>query len=480
VPDISSADLRNVARYIVRSKQISALREHIEEFFQLKYGSVDPDQDPVNMVARFFSENERLLDAMKHLASYPLPVLEDLAHEIVRSPHTEGEQSHIEDFLLRRYGASSPTIDPIDGVLRFFSESTNLLKAVTFLVDSRRTLVVLANALGHDEDSEYCDLDAQHDEAAAKVLEALEIGNIEWLPEYEEWGARRDRRLEERAREFDEHQGRADEQNLMRYASTAWPYLETLLRGSIHFYSELFGYDDESAVTRAFSHARSQHSLNPMFDAIQGIENAFAQDEDKRKLCTWHFDRPSPFHGFLEGEIEVIPNVWPTAWIGKAARFDPRISEVPLDDPFRMSRLNKYKTEIDYCRNFYAHRGERVVWNAGVEEAKYSFQVAQGLIHRFDTELHLSPVLIVLIQKGFDAYGRRVVRFVRDRDIKDDGVFSRDKVRYLFARKEEEVELHTFYLCAYPAFSGMFEPVMYPVRKVLPAERRTSAPTLLL
>jgi len=415
--------------------------------------------------------------------SRPPPSLENLAHYIATAVSTEATRDLLREEILRgQFGVSGEHIDLTVGILRYLSHESNLRRAVRFLVADRRTMAALANELAisrgkvKSSDDVYCNPNASVEIATERVLDALDVPRIEWQPEYNEWGARRDSYLDKIGREFDELQEFNDQEKLMRLGSVAWPYLQKLLQVSINFYAEFFGYGDENPVTQAFKYARCQNTLNRILDAIQGIEKSFAPQGDEtqdayheRELCRWHFDRDSPFQGFLNGKMTITLDEMPSDWIQSAIKFDRKLACLKPGDTTVILRLNKYKADIEYCRNFYSHKTESIVKSVGPSKARYSFQTARDLIKRLDTQLHLCPVLILTIEDGFDAYGRRVIRFVHEDDIKDDGTFQRKQVRYFFARRDEEITMHAFYFCSYPARRGKFEPVVYPVQKLLPA-----------
>lgn len=420
--------------------------------------------------------------------------LRALAHYIVNAESTKRERDYIVNYVLgRRYGVNEAHVDPVQGVLRYLAEAPYVFEGLVHLVDSRRTWASLANEMVDDPSYAFCDLDADLNTAIERVIQALaerERLQIRWPKMAEEYldTSKVQARLSKIEDDWAEVQQCTDPEKLKHLGSVAWDYLGDLLKHAIRFYSEFFGYGDATDITKAFAHARRQESLNPLLEAIVGIENRLRPKQVKlpdaeaesdteirvaeekaskeRDLCMWSFGRNSPFEGLLDADVQIQLADANPEWLLCLQKFHKGLELVEQTASVQTKTLYLYQADVAYYRNFYGHDPEPRIVTAGLARARESFRRAQRIVNRL-AELHISPTLIIPIEDGVDGYGRRVVRFVRDQDRKETGMYPRDRIRYMFPREDEVIELHEFYFCVSPANNGLFEPVLYRASKII-------------
>lgn len=393
--------------------------------------------------------------------------------------------------------AISVTSDPlVDGVSRYLLErihsQDDITEELEYLLDSWRTIVALANEIVGSKDDSYCPMDIGPHGAKSKLLEACEARLIHWPPKYHGLSKMRSK-LRNVAEDIDEADPSSiSEESLKHYATIGWTYLEDVLRYAIQFYYYfLESEQNDSGLLESFRRVRVADTLSGRLDAIINLQAEFNKkeivrkspsevytDEERtglnlyereRQLFQWHFGRCTPFEGFLDDVVEVDLESIPQGLKQSLEEKDPGIHSTKRRSqpgPPKTQRINWYKSAISYYRNYYSHGRSWVA--AGVERAKGSFQQAREIIDRFTSpELGIMPVMIVPIEDGYDGFGRRIVRFVHEKDIDDNCSFRREKIRYLYANRNQDIQLHRFHFCLQPANSRMIVPYLIKVESVL-------------
>ncbi|HUV93825.1 MAG TPA: hypothetical protein VMX14_03190 [Anaerolineae bacterium] len=398
--------------------------------------------------------------------------IDDLAFRIASSPHTERSRGSILDTL--RVLLEIPELEVEDleyAVRRHLAEHANLAVAIAAILDVE-AVVYLANEIAFDPG--FCSIGASRDTAISKLLEALGVRQVVWDPRFR--GIHRIRqRLDELHEEVMQSRRarRISSAELQRFGQVGWAYVETLLKVAVRFYAQLFGTGADSSVGRCFRHALRCRTLGSIVDAIMDIEESFEEQPLSAQQCRQRLGRCSPFGGMFGGMVSVdeddVSDDWLRVYRRLAGRRGLRRQE---GQPFYLERFFKVKTDIRVYRNFFAHKDEPAVERLGWQHALRSLRAARHLVVTLNEsrEGMIYPRLVVPVWRGQDAFGRTVVRFVSELDLRDDGSYdiSRACRMYPDPATRRSLRMHEFYFCN-PVYDGVFDPVVCSLAGVRPA-----------
>jgi hypothetical protein len=390
--------------------------------------------------------------------------IDELASQIAGSPHTEGSRESILEALRVSLNVRELEVEDLEyAIRRHLAEHANLVVAIERILDAQ-TAAYLANEIANSQD--YCPINADSDTAVSKLLAVVGIPPIAWDIRFQ--GIYR---IERRLNELHEEMIQRGTRNvlaadLQKYGIVGWNYLETLLKVALRFYAKVFGTDRDSAVGRALGHALRCRNLMSLVEAIKGIENSFEEVPLASRECKLKLDRSSSFQGLLDGMVNVEERDISDEWVATYKKLAERTVRKPEDMSLSVERFHKLRTDIQVYRNFFAHADEKAIEEAGWPHALSSLKAA----HHFVTSLRdIYPRLIVPVWRGQDAFGRLVIMFLSELDIRDDGSYdiSRAHRMYPHAENNQSLQMHRFYLCA-SVYDGVFEPALCNLADVRP------------
>ena len=359
------------------------------------------------------------------------------------------------------------------GIMSFLAQANDWREALKHLLRDRRIVTALANELAGHSNYDYCPRSSDLTSALSKLLDTVKLPVIS-PPQQFRGRAQEDEFLIRTRQELDDL-GNDDHKRFKDLADRGWGELETLTKIVVRFHQYLFGKVEEIAAS--FENALEASGLNQRLDGMRNIQKKFEERNEERSNyvyqreridCQWHLGRPTPFGSFLDGEIEVdlskVPSRWSIKWQDTLARFDN--SKKDAIGITSISLLNYYKANVDFYRHFYAHSNRQEWIHAGSEMVCRSFEAAAEIVQRI-LDLRLCPDMIIPIAIGRDGFQRRVAFFVHERDLKNDGSYSRRDIRVMFLGGDQFVQLHCVYFCPYPAKTGMLEPFLVPADEVI-------------
>ncbi len=388
-----------------------------------------------------------------------------------------------EDYLL-----ASDVVGLETGILHYLARHPDVGTSLEHVLGNRSLVVLLANDLAGKDPYEYCPRDAPFSSALEKLLGTAQIRTLR--PPKGFIGSAREEAFLQKTQQDLADLSERDSVEYKELATRGWGELERLLHIVIRFHNALF---EDPEIANAFAHATAARGLNPKLSHMRAIRKLFDEYEKpqepddtigpvdphiktykylkERMLCRWRFGRFTPFGDFLEGEVEIdlstVPSRGSVSWQDSLAKFDPNhkhsSGKVTLD------RLKVYQTDVDFYRNFYAHCNQQECERAGGGMVRLSAHAAGKVIQRM-LDLHLCPEMVVPVAYGEDSFGRRVAFFVHERHISDDGVYQRSRMRLVYLRGSQKVDLGHFYFCSYPVQTGAFEPFLVPVEEILREE----------
>jgi len=395
--------------------------------------------------------------------------IDELAFRIASSPHTEQSRKTILGDLRVLLEMPLEIEDLEYAIRRYLAEHANLAVAVETILDPK-TAAYLASEIAHDQD--FCPTSADQDMAIGKLLAILGVQQIVWDPRFQ--GVHRIRRRLEKLYEEMMQKGRAKKvpvADLQRFGGVGWGYVETLLSMAIRFYSKAFGTDLDSAVGRAFAHALRCRTLTSKVEAIERIEESFKKESLMSRECRQRLGRRSPFEGLFDGMVVIGEQDISDEWLEVYSDLSRSILPERREEHFPLERLYTLKTDIRVYRNFFAHKDEAAIEEAGWEHALRSFRASR----RFATALGeaadgaLYPGLIVPVWRGQDAFDRFVIKFVSELDLGDDASYDISRACRMYPDRvaQRSLRMHRFYLCA-PVYDGVFEPMICGLADVVP------------
>jgi len=359
------------------------------------------------------------------------------------------------------------------GILRFLAEANDWREALKHLLSDRRLVTALANELAGCPNYGYCPRKSGLNNAFDKLIDTVRLPIIS-PPSKFRGRAQEDTFLSQTRRGLKDLDD-SDLGDFKDFADRGWGELETLTKIVVRFYRHLFG--ERGDVVDAFLDASQASGLIQRLDRMRGIQkklNLLNKDRSsyvyqrERTDCQWRLNRPTPFGDFLNGTVEVdlcrAPSRWSIRWRETLVKYDQ--SKKNVDGVTSVSRLNYYKANIDFYRHFFAHANRQEWIYTGKEMVSKSFEAAAEIIQRI-LALNLCPDMIVPIAIGQDGFRRRIAFFVHEKDLGNNGSYSRRDIRLMFLGGEQFIEPNCFYFCPYPAKSGMFEPLLVPADDIL-------------
>jgi hypothetical protein len=391
--------------------------------------------------------------------------IDELASQIAGSPHTDGSRESILEALRVSLRVRELEVEDLEyAIRRHLAEHANLVVAIERILDAQ-TAAYLANEIAGSQD--YCPINADSDTAINKLLTAVGIQPIVWDIRFQ--GVYRiGRRLGELHEEMMQKKMAKSvlAADLQRFGIVGWNYLETLLKVSLRFYAKAFGTDKDTTIGRAFGHALRCRNLMSLVEAIKGIENGFGEVPLASRECKQKLERSSPFQGLLDGMLNIEERDVSDEWVAVYNKLAKVLYRKHEGENLPVERLHKLRTDVQVYRNFFAHADEKAVEEAGWQHALSSLNAARHFITSLSD---IYPRLVVPVWHGQDAFGRFVIMFVSELDIRDDGSYdiSRACRMYPYAGDRRSLQVHGFYLCA-PVYDGVFEPVLCSLADVRP------------
>lgn len=344
-----------------------------------------------------------------------------------------GQYAHEDDpdrVLTEAYGEYGGTLE--EELERYFAERP-LIQALVDIIDSRRRLIAMARDLSGDMES--CPDEATREQAALVVLKTM---GAPILPPPEQrrgiWTILQElRNIKDDLSEGDMDHG-TPSMELRKYPLDGWTYVEHVLKVTIRFYTLALGPDMGEEFRAIFQNARGRRSLRPILQGMQGLQKRFIDPRDgsvARQKCKQILGRESPFAGF---------------------------------------DILKYDNLIDEYRNFFAHSVADAIKEEGVSRVRKSIAITIDLIEDL-LGLRIAPALIFPTARGQDAYGRKIVWFIRERQI-DTSNWLIPSISDNWVYKDWErlgengLQLLHAYLCPSPINNGIFDPLMFSMDEV--------------
>ncbi len=205
-----------------------------------------------------------------------------------------------------------------------------------------------------------------------------------------------------------------------------------LLKLVLIFYRKLFAemLDNRSELAAAFAETIAADDLLPMLDGVARVEYLCNSDKQICQMCWQKAYRRTPFSGFDAAAMRGTAGDYAL----RVQHWDPKQVSVPSDD-------------------------KQIV--------KEAFDKIRLAITDEFQENRLSPLLMVILYRGQDAYDRAVYGFADESDL---FAYQVKASRWFYASLSSSHELLSpYFFVAPPAErqNGFFEPVLIPRQEVL-------------
>jgi hypothetical protein len=337
------------------------------------------------------------------------------------------------DLALRKRYGDYGTLE--EGLERYLTEEQPS-KAIRTLVDSRQKLVQMAQEAcgGLGLRSE----EASDEEIVGEIMSALGVPRSPSRHELRGCLAMRD----ELQASLDAltAEGEPTPAELRKYAMEAWACVESVLKLTIRFYSHVLASYLDDEFRELFQLAARKRSLGPILRAMRSVEQSFIPRAD------------------LGNPVEPA--------VEEAKTRCRRVLD--RETPFRDFDFGGYESEIDWCRNFYAHSASEEIARVGVSGVCDSIDVALRLIDDLRKQ-HIAPELIVPTGLCTDAHGRKVIWFLREHQTRQDVDWSRlpaNQTWFYSDWQRTGLQLLRPRFCPTPVRRGTYEPATVEATEV--------------
>jgi len=373
-----------------------------------------------------------------------------------------------------------------DYVRRYLIEQLDTKEALKRLLYDPKECLALVDKFAQEKNRNIDIANLNHEKSIDLLLEMANLRQIKWPSKYR--GITNINKVLDQTRSeirLLRKEAKVTPEKILYYGAMGWLYLETLLKISVRYYAKLFGCDDNYGdIGGAFKHAVECKELNPIIEAIISIENKFARDSTNQRLSQWLIDRSSPFYGFLNEDVDLEIKQLHQDQIDflKQKLSDAQKQEIECailaqDKFITVKSEHKFRADIKFYRNFYVHKDLEYARAVGFERAKNSFYAAREIIAKL-FDLNILPTLIVPIELGQDGCGRQILRFLREDQINEYGLFDSEiNISLAFfglsngvSKVSTNINLYEFYVCRTLAFDRMFEPPIYPLSEIYSEE----------